>query len=316
MGSDTAPLVLFDAVLKIASQLAVPDCLVVFATPSVIDSIRASSTFKVYDKFIELHPVQECIELNDDPIAAVKRKKGSSIVVGIRQLKKRKIDAFVSAGNTGAILASSTLSLMKLPTIKRPALLAVLPTKKGSVAVIDVGGNVSCKAMHLVQFAQMGGAYQRCMLNLEKPSIGLLNIGVESRKGTAEVRQAYQALQEGSSQFDFKGNVEGVEVFQGKVDVLVTNGFSGNILLKTSEGVASFIFDSLKDVGALDTPAVQHLSQYFDYAEYPGAVLCGVEGIVIKCHSYSSSRAMYNSLQGAIQLVRRDFISKIKSQLT
>lgn len=308
MGSDTAPLVLFDAVLQIASQLSDPDSLVVFATQSVIDSIQTG----LCNKHIEFQLVQEFIEMNDEPIASVKHKKSSSIVIGIRLLKKRKIDAFVSAGNTGALLASATLSLPKLPTITRPALLAVLPTKKGSVAVIDVGGNVSCKASHLVQFAKMGAAYQSCMLDLEHPAIGLLNVGAESKKGTAEVRQAYQILQEGSPQFAFVGNVEGVEVFQGKADVLVTNGFTGNVLLKTTEGVASFIFDTLKGAG-VNAPGI---SKQFDYAEYPGAILCGVDGIVIKCHSYSSSRAMYTSLKGAIHLVRQNFLSQIKSRLT
>lgn len=311
MGSDTAPLVLFDAVLQSVSLIHPSDSILVFATQPVIDSLFRSSM----DKRIAFQVVQEVIDLNDDPLHAVKYKKGSSIVLAMRLLKKRKLDAFVSAGNTGALLASATLSLTKLPSITRPGLLAVLPTKKGPVAVIDVGGNVACKASHLVQFAQMGAAYQSCMQGVERPTIGLLNVGAESKKGTAEVRQAYQILQTPSASFEFAGNIEGVEVFQGKVDVLVTNGFTGNVLLKTTEGAASFIFDSLKQVGALKIPEVQQVWNSFDYAEYPGAVLCGVEGIVIKCHSYSSSRAMFNSLKGAIRLVRESFIAQIRARL-
>lgn len=307
-GSDTAPLVLFDAVLQSVSLLEPQDSLLVFAPNDLIPS-------RSLDPRIAFQTVQEVISLEDDPIYAVKHKKGAPMVLATRLMRKRKLDAFVSAGNTGALLASATLSLQKLPSITRPGLLAVLPTKKGSVAVIDVGGNVSCKASHLVQFAQMGAAYQSCMQGIERPAIGLLNVGAESKKGTAEVRQAYQILQTQPGPFEFTGNVEGVEVFQGKVDVLVTNGFTGNVLLKTTEGAASFIFDSLKEAGALNVPVVKQVWQSFDYAEYPGAVLCGVEGIVVKCHSYSSSRAMYNSLKGAIRLVREHFISQIRARL-
>ncbi len=163
------------------------------------------------------------------------------MIRGIRNLKERDIDAFVTAGNTGALIAAATIILPMLPEVARPALMALLPTRKGLVTVIDVGGNVSVKAPQLVQFAKMGVAFQRTYRNCPNPTVGLLNIGAESKKGTPEHRQAYDALSEAPN-MTFIGNVEGREVFQGRVDVLATDGFTGNVFLKTSEGVSSFIF--------------------------------------------------------------------------
>lgn len=224
--------------------------------------------------------------MNDDPLTALRQKKGSSIALGIRLLKKKQIDAFVSAGNTGALIASATISLPKLPGITRPALLAVLPTKLSSVAVVDVGGSVSCKAHHLLKYAYMGAAYQKCTAGIEVPKVGLLNIGAESRKGTSLVRQAYQLLKEAcqissatnsSPYMEFHGNIEGRDVFQSNIDVLVTDGFTGNVLVKTSEGIADVIFEYLMEaLHQHPSPALQKtlmsIQSLFHYAEYQGAL--------------------------------------------
>ena len=328
MGSDTSPQVLFEAVLQAVQEFDASKIFLVFATKEVVDALLS-----LYPQFsrpksrIEFKVVTEVITMSDAPIRAIRTKKNSSLVIGIRLMRKRKIDALVSAGNTGALIASATISLSRLPGISRPALLALLPTKKGTVAVVDVGGNVSCKAQHLIQFAHLGAAYQRCMLGIDSPSVGLLNIGAESRKGTAEVQQAYQILKDLNIQtlaegltlrMHFVGNVEGRDVFQGQVDVLVTNGFTGNVLLKSTEGVASFIFDYiLSDFQT--NPAVQtslkKTQQYFNYAEYPGAILCGVDGVVVKCHGDSSAQAMFSGIKGAIHLVEKNLIKKIKEHL-
>ncbi len=332
MGGESSPKELFSAVLLAAEQLNVSNVLAVFATPSAIEELQ-SSKYPVLSSLqhaqIEFHTVSDYIEMQDDPLTAIRHKKGSSLVTGIRLLKKRHLDAFVSAGNTGALVASASLSLPMLPGISRPALLAVLPTQKGQVAILDVGGSVSCKAHHLVQFACLGAAYQRCSQGIAVPSVGLLNIGVESKKGTLEVRQAYQILKDAQEErrslgrtphMDFLGNVEGLEVFQGKVDVLVTDGFTGNILLKTSEGVSSFIFSHLKKMFNDSASKPQYrifndLQKHFTYSEYPGAIVCGVDGIVVKCHGNASSRAMFNGIMGAIQLVKKDLTTQIKAIL-
>lgn len=332
MGSDTSPIVLFDAVLQMAEELDQSSSLIVLATHEVVQElvrIPHPTLSSPHTGRIIFHVVTEVITMGDEPLYAVRHKKASSLVTGIRLLKKRHIDAFISTGNTGALITSATLSLSLLPGIRRPALLSLFPTKRGAVAVVDVGGNVSCKAHHLVQFAHMGAAYQRCRLGIEAPVVGLLNIGVESKKGTSELRQVYQTLEAQSKALEvdgkpkyihFYGNIEGREVFQGKVDVLVTDGFTGNVLLKATEGVSSFIFGFLHEVfethpnSSIET-ATSEFERYFNYAEYPGAIVCGVDGVVIKCHGHSSPKALYNGIRGAITLVQKNLIANLKDQL-
>lgn len=332
MGGDEPPLNLCKGVVDAAARFGPHHTLVIIATEDVAqqfalqwrDRIQSSDHSK-----IEFVTASEVIEMNDDPVQSAKLKKESSLVLGVRLLKKHKVDAFLSVGNTGALIASATLTLPLLPGITRPALLAMLPTENAYVAVIDVGGNVSCKARHLAQFAQMGAAFQRCIQNIDQPRVGLLNIGVESKKGTSELRQAYQNLKDESETLVaqglspgmiFVGNVEGRDLFRGEVDVLVTDGFTGNILLKTAEGTASFIFRYLKEncpSGVQDKllQALGQLSRHFNYAEYPGAIICGVEGIVMKCHGDSTSDALLNGIQGAFNFVQKRLIHRIKEQL-
>jgi glycerol-3-phosphate acyltransferase PlsX len=317
MGSDNSPKVLFEGVLRASVELHSITFFVI-CTHSAMRELKTADT----PANIQFYPVKDAITMSEEPLQAVSRKKESSIVTGIRLLKKKQIDAFVSAGNTGALLASATLQIPRLPGIKRPALLVSLPTVTGSVAVLDVGGNVSCKAQHLVQFAHMGAAYQSCSEGIEKPKVGLLNIGVEPKKGTSSIREAYQMLASLSDEkMHFLGNVEGRDVFQGKTDVLVTDGFTGNVLLKTAEGVSSFIFDHVQEMMketssiALEQP-LQNLQRYFSYTEYPGAFICGIEGIVMKCHGNSSARAMLVSIRGAAHLVEKKVISHLKARLT
>lgn len=319
MGSDCSPLSLFQAVLQAARQFPQIDFLV-FVTQDVIDQIfvQYASLFPARPAHLEFQVVSEVIDMQDEPIVSFRKKKNSSLVLGFRLLKKQSIDAFVSAGNTGAIIAGAALSLPLLPGIKRPALLATLPTEKSFVAIIDVGGNVACKASHLVQFAQLGVAFQRCYEGIKKPRVGLLNIGVESKKGTSEVRQAYQLLQASAEQneIDFIGNIEGRAVFQGLVDVLVTDGFTGNVLLKSSEGVSLFILNKLQESLQMVSPEQQkailrHLHYQFDYEEYPGAIVCGPERIIVKCHGQSTPKSFFKGIQGAIRLVENGFIQHL-----
>lgn len=316
MGSDNSPLLLHEAVQKASEHVDAGATFVVFATPEVIEQLKMPPRSSGSNK-ITYHVVSEVIVMSDEPLTAIRRKKNSSLVQGIRCLKKKKIDAFISTGNTGALIACASLSLPMLPNIKRPALLAVLPAQEGTVAVLDVGGNVSCKAHHLVQFAQMGAAYQRAASGIAVPKVGLLNIGVESKKGTSEVRQAYQVLSEFSTKhLEFLGNIEGREVFEGKVDVLVTDGFSGNVFLKTTEGVAAFIFDRLQGSSSTDVfQALPEIKQQFRYEEYPGAILCGIDGLVMKCHGNSSPRAIFHAIKGVIHLLQNRLIDRIKEQL-
>lgn len=285
MGSDRSPAVLFKAIEQAAEEFPLVD-LVVFVTQVALDEILLGSPahFPLRRGHLEFQIASDVIEMQDEPLLAIRQKKNSSLALGIKFLRKRYLDGFISAGNTGALIAGATLSLPLLPGIKRPALLATLPTEKGNVAIIDVGGTVSCKACHLVQFALLAMAYQRCCEGIKQPRVGLLNIGVESRKGTSEVRQAYQLLEELAQRKEmlFVGNVEGREVFQGAVDVLVTDGFTGNVLLKTSEGVSSFILQQIHQALLEVLPEqwqaiLRDLHNQFDYEEYNGAIICGVD---------------------------------------
>ncbi len=260
------------------------------------------------------------IAMDESPLAALRKKRDSSISIGLRLLKEGKIDAFVSGGNTGALVSGTKLILGNLPGILRPALLTIMPTKKQPVVVLDVGANVQVKATHLVQFALLGTAYCQAK-GIAKPTIGLLNIGSEPIKGTSELRLAYQKLKTfPNAPFRFGGNIEGKSVFEGDVDVLITDGFTGNIFLKTAEGVASLILDrfgALIPAGEYQrlNPQISDLQKNLHYAEYPGALLAGAAGIVIKCHGYSTPQAFLNGVLGAAELIRGGFVQHLQSKL-
>lgn len=316
MGGDRPPSELFLAVTQAAQQLSISDTLVVFASQDLISQFQKN--LPAGKSSIEFVSASQAIEMDEPPLQAIRRKRDSSLALGIASLKQRETQAFISAGNTGALLALSTMSLQRLPGIDRPALLAVLPTEKGVVAVLDVGGNVTVKSHHLVQFALMGAAYQRCHTGKRLPRVGLLNIGGEAMKGTSEVQLAYNQLKSYPGQgMEFVGNVEGRDVFHGAVDVLVTDGFTGNIFLKTAEGVSLFLLDKVKaslTVGK-EYRFLSELAKHVDYEEYSGAILCGIDGVVVKCHGQSSARGMLNGILGAAELVKGGFNERIRKQL-
>lgn len=308
MGSDNAPNVLIDAL----SSLPLPDGaeLLVIGTPE----------FEKIARPFRFCAARDVIEMDESPLIALRRKREASLCVGMRLLKEKKIDAFVSAGNTGALVSSAKMILGTLPGILRPALLALMPTKKNPVAVLDVGANVQVKATHLIQFALMGAAYQMTR-GVEKPSVGILNIGSEAVKGTSELRLAYRELQGAvKAPFRFAGNIEGKSVFDGDVDVLITDGFTGNVFLKTAEGIASLILDRVHaNIPATELkklqPQINDLQRHLHYAEYPGALLAGVKGIVIKCHGYSTPRGFANGVLGALSLASENFIEVLQDKL-
>lgn len=323
MGGDSPPDKLFEGVLQAAEQITGPAfpsfSLLVIATHSVVAALKKNYPSS---SAVILHPVSDSISMTDDPLQAVRRKSGSSLMTGIRLLKRGKLDALVSTGNTGALLASAALHLPRMPGIRRPAFLVEVPTINGTLAVLDVGGTVSCKAHHLVQFAHLGAAYQRSK-GIDTPVVGLLNIGVEPQKGSSNIQQAYAILKNQTIDHGmiFAGNVEGREIFGGGIDILVTDGFTGNIVLKTSEGLSSFIFTYLqslmqKEPSSSLQQALFNLKQLFNYVEYPGAILCGVESVVVKCHGSSNAAAILNGIKGAVKIIETGLIAKMKAQLS
>lgn len=302
LGSDASPTLLFPAILQAAKRAPQHTTFVVFVTKEARGGLDTSAS----PENVHFHEVEEFISMEDDPILSVRKKKHSSLVVAMCALKRKEIDALVSAGNTGALITAATLIMPKLPDIKRPALLAQLPTLKEPLTVIDVGGNVSYKASHLVQFAHLGAAHYCRTHNKAKARVGLLNIGAEPKKGTSELRRAYKKLKHSSdlhasSQIEFVGNIEARDIFNGFIDVLVTDGFTGNILLKTSEGVSSFIFDYIKTSGLEPVKEAAALAQKaFDHTEHPGALVCGTEGLIIKCHGNTTETSLFHAIMGAI----------------
>ncbi len=300
MGNDNAPQVIIDAL----KELSLPESIEITAI--------GSSDFEAAAKPFRYVASPEFIGMEEHPLLALRKKRNASIPIGLRLLKEGKLDAFVSAGNTGALVAGAKMILATCKGILRPCLLTLMPTKKNPVAVLDVGANVQVKATHLVQFALIGAAYQKAR-GIKKPVLGLLNIGSEPLKGTSELRLAYHELQtRPHPSFRFAGNIEGKSVFEGDVDVLVTDGFTGNIFLKTAEGIASLILDRIQPHIPL---AEIKKFQSLHYAEYPGALLAGIKGIVIKCHGYSTPKGFANAVLGASELVKEKFVQKLANDL-
>jgi phosphate acyltransferase len=308
MGSDNAPSALLSAAASLLPRL-----------PSLIEIVAIGTPDCEKEALIRglrFQPAHDAIGMEENPLIALRRKKQSSLCVGLRLLKEGKLDAFVSAGNTGALVSASKMILGTFREISRPALLALMPTKKRPVAVLDVGANLQAKASQLVQFAHLGAAYQKAR-GISDPRIGILNIGSEASKGTSEIRLAYKEL---SKLPAFAGNIEGKSVFDGEVDVLVTDGFTGNIFLKTAEGIANLVLDRLHArIPPSAQPAIQvhldDLQRHLHYAEYPGALLAGVKGAVVKCHGYSTPEAFANGIRGAIEFASTHFVSILQDQL-
>lgn len=267
-----------------------------------------------------IHSCGPSIEMDDDPLLSVRRKKDSSLSMGIFAIRDKQIDAFISMGNTGALTAAYKLYIPLFEGISRPALLAKLPTKLLPIAVLDVGANIHCNEKQLIEFALLGIAYQT-LQSRETPRVGLLNIGTEETKGRKELHLTYRELSKKLPMISasFAGNVEGREVFNGDIDVLVTDGFTGNIFLKTSEGISSFILQQLNDNVFLSNLASKlALSQFqklIYFNEHPGAVLIGGEGLVMKCHGTSSYQALYHTIKDAIKLSEQNFIPSMRSLL-
>ena len=257
----------------------------------------------------EFIPVGDVVALKEDPLAAVRKKKESSVNIGMRLLKEGRIQAYVGIGNTGAMLASAKIHLNPLPHKPRPALLAMLPTQKNPVAVLDVGANLALKPDQMLQLAKMGIAFQKTR-GVKSPKVGLLNIGSEEIKGRKDVREAYKKLKNHLPDHFF-GNIEGRDVFKGTIDVLVTDGFTGNIFLKTAEGMSHYILDKVASFLPKDESVTSHL----DTDTYPGALLCGVDGIVMKCHSYASAQPIAYALSATQQLIENNLIDHLHTQL-
>jgi glycerol-3-phosphate acyltransferase PlsX len=258
----------------------------------------------------------EVVEMGEKPLAAIRGKPNSSIAVGLGLHKKGEADAFISAGNTGAVMAASTLMLRLHPGIERPAIGTPFPTLDKAVLVIDSGANVDCSARELAGFAHLGAVYARDIMGRANPSVGLLNVGEEPEKGYAAVKEAHSLLSQATA-FRFAGNVEGRDILSGQCDVVVCDGFVGNVLLKFYESVAKLFRDMLArevEPAMLAHPGMAKLFRTLDYSETGGAPLLGVRGISIICHGGSSARAMKNAIKVAVKAVETNLSQHIGAE--
>ena len=272
---------------------------------------------------ITVADASETIEMCDEPTAAIRGKKDSSMVVGLRMLAAGEGDAFVSAGSTGALLAGATLIVKRLRGVKRPAIGTVVPCKDGCFMMLDSGANHDCRPEMLRQFGLMGSVYMKRILGVPNPRVGLVNIGVEETKGTELQVEAYGLMKEAG--YNFIGNVEAREVPLGGCDVAVCDGFTGNIILKTTEGMAKLFMSEIKGIFMKSLPNklaaavvkkdLGAFKRKFDSAEYGGALLLGTKKPVIKAHGSSDAKAFYNAIRQAISCCENNIIGEMESQL-
>ncbi len=261
---------------------------------------------------LRLHPASEMVGMDEHPALALRNKKDSSMRVALNLVKSGEAQACVSAGNTGALLATSRFVLKTIPGIDRPALAVVLPTMSGHTYVLDLGANVNCTAEHLLQFGMMGASLVSSVENKPNPSIGLLNIGEEEIKGNDVVKQAAELFR--SSGMNFYGNIEGDDIYRGTTNVVVCDGFVGNVALKTSEGLAQMLASYLREefkrslfsrfAGLVALPVINAFRRRVDHRRYNGASLLGLRGVVIKSHGSADSYAFRYAIRRAVEEVR------------
>lgn len=306
MGSDHAPHAEIDGAMAATRDFGI-GVILVGQSEKLEPELRRCGWRRDGDRGIELVEAPEVIAMNDPVAASVRRKKKSSLRIGTKLVDEGKADGFVTAGNTGAAMATAKMVIGTLPGVDRPALAALIPTKAARpVLLLDVGANSECKPHHLAQFAIMGDAYSRSVLGTVKPSVGLMSIGEEEAKGNDLTKEAFPLLRQ-LSNINFVGNVEGRDVFSGMVDVIVTDGFTGNVMLKLSEGLTEAMLSMIKrelsasamtKAGAvLGRPAFRNIKKRLDYSEYGGAPLLGISRIVVIGHGHSNARAIRNAIK-------------------
>ena len=324
MGGDNAPDANIKGAIKAIDQIQAEVWLI--GKEDVIKSKLKEFYGKTAEEIsprLKIYNASETIEMEDTPTVAIKHKKDSSMVVGFNLLKEGKGDVFISAGNSGALLTGATLLVGRIKGVDRPALAGILPSYHGRLVLMDCGSNTNCKPVNLLQFAQMSSIYIHDSLGVEKPAIGLLNIGTEETKGNDLIKESYQLLKEKSPELgiNFVGNVEGRDAFSGKIDAIIADGFTGNIFLKTVEGMGKLIKNSLYDsikknifsmIGAVPTlPALNRFKKMLDYKEYGGALFLGVKKPVVKAHGSSDEKLFEFTVKQAEQFVNNKTVEKL-----
>jgi glycerol-3-phosphate acyltransferase PlsX len=319
MGGDFAPAEIVVGAIRAQAELGIQALLV--GDPHPIEAILKQHNAVGQ---LEIVPAEGIVEMHEEPLGALRRKPKASINVAMDLVKRKQADAVVSAGHSGAAMAAALLRLGRLPGIDRPAIGAVLPTMMSKpVIVLDVGANVDCRPKFLEQFAVMGTAYSQYVLGIDNPKVGLLNIGEESSKGNELALRTYQLLQE-NDRIAFIGNAEGRDVLSGRFDVVVCDGFAGNVLLKFAEAIGEVLLNIMREElpqgwrGRLGTallkPNLRRLKQRIDHAEHGGGLLLGVNGICIIGHGSSQAPTVFNAVRLAKEAVDNRVLDRIQAQ--
>jgi len=319
MGSDMAPAAEVAGAIQAVKEFGYD--LVLVGDEALVKSELAK--YKDHsDKITVLH-ASERIEMHEPAAMSVRRKRQSSMVLGIDLLKIKEADGFISAGNTGAVVCAATLSLRLLPGIERPGIASPLPTLAGQAVIMDVGANIDPKAIHILQYGIMAEAYCKYIFKQSSPKVGLLNVGEEETKGTEFLKEAYALLSKSS--LNFIGNIEGGDIYAGDVDIILCDGFVGNVILKVSESVALTLMRFLKNGikssiiatlgAAMAAKAFKELKKKTDYSEYGGAPLLGIDGNCIICHGSSNPKAIKNAVKVAGEFIMQDVNKHIIEKL-
>jgi glycerol-3-phosphate acyltransferase PlsX len=322
MGGDFAPQQIVSGAITAARRVKGRFEIVLVGDKVQIQN-ELSHHFRTDDLALTIYHASEKIEMGESPATALKHKKDSSIAVAMQLHKEGTVDAVVSAGHTGAALAAALFQLRKISGVNRPAIGSLLPNGRSATLLIDAGTNVDCKPQQLFEFGIMGSIFMNKLFGISNPRIALLNIGSEKGKGNEQVQETYDLFE--NSKLNFIGNIEGGAILQDKADVVVCDGFVGNIILKFAESFNKVYSSNLRrrigkrlqyNLGAyLLRPAFRRLKKTFDYAEYGGVPLLGVNGVVIICHGSSSPKAIRNAIFEAEKIIRERVNDKIKQEL-
>src|SRR5688572_15438517 len=314
MGGDHAPAAIVDGAVAAARHLDARIALVGAAAP-VEAALHSHADWRELN--IEIVDAPDVIAMTEPPAAALRRKPGASIRVAADRVARGEAAAIVSAGHTGAAVIAAYSAFGTIPGVDRPALATTIPTRRRPAVLLDAGANVECRPQHLLQFAIMGSVYARVAAGIARPRVGLLSIGQEETKGNELTREAHRLLK--AAPINFVGNVEGREIYSGAADVIVCDGFTGNIVLKTSEGlvdaVSTLLGEAVRVPSAADEDGLGRFRRFADYSAYGGAPLIGVAGLAVVGHGRSSPRAIQNAIAMAAQLAAEHFVERVEREI-
>lgn len=320
MGGDNAPLEIIKGSIMALNELPIEKIILV-GDENIIKKCASENSLSL-DKMEIVHTTQT-IDMCDDARAVLKAKSDSSMAIGFKLLNEGRGDAFVSAGNTGAITVGATLITKRIKGVKRPAIASTMPSAAKPFVLMDCGANAECKSEYLYQFGLLGSLYMENIFGVESPRVALANNGEEETKGTPMVKEAYELMK--SAPYNFVGNIEGRQIPFGDADVVVADGFTGNLILKTYEGVAKVLMNGIKQAFYKNTlskisylgvkSGINDMKTQFDYKEYGGAVMLGVQKPVVKAHGSADARTFKNAIKQGVNFVSTDLIKKIEMAL-